>query len=103
MKTRKTLTLLAIGILAALIFIPAPTLATRGPFQRLSPIYFDSDPEVPDAGEPPRALVSNYESATIESDRADTRVTTRFIAHAENWYRRILRALRAAVLGGLVR
>jgi hypothetical protein len=63
----------------------------------------DSDPEVPDAGEPPRANISNHENGSIESERSDFSAGTRSVAQAENWYRRILRALRAAVLGGLVR
>jgi hypothetical protein len=104
MRTHRSLAATVVALAAVLLVTPSAVHADRL-VHKLRPVLFDSDPEVPDVVSPGHAsrAASNRTVAAFENGARPERPNTVQAIRPEDWYRRILRILRALSLGGLVR
>jgi hypothetical protein len=91
----------ALAAVAAVWLAPSPATSTRIPTRPSVDMgdVIDSDPWVPDGRDPGRMLQLRYQENSIDSRSGSVSL----VAAPETWTSRILRALRALYVGGLVR
>jgi hypothetical protein len=99
MKSR--LPIAALAAVAALWLAPSPATSTRIPTRPSIDLgdVIESDPWVPDGRDPGRMVQLRYQEVSTESRSGSLSLA----AAQETWTWRILRALRALYVGGLVR